>query len=288
MEPAVNNQASGSLDQESQKNLENRENQETMDQSHDHSKMVMAVQKESPDLSAQVKVEEQLGKYIDFTAKFVDETRGVIDLRTIFDKPVLLLPIFFTCTSACDFLQAELANVLNHVGQIPGKDFNIITLSFADDENSSHASRAKKNYGNLIKREVPKEDIMNNWYYLTGDRENIRKLTDSLGFYFIKTGNHLYIHPNVLIILARDGKITRYLYGIDFLPFDVGMALSEAQKGEPGISIKRGVLSFCFDYDPENKTYVFKIFRITGTTILILLTGFIIFLTYPSKKGQGQ
>jgi len=64
------------------------------------------------------------------------------------------------------------------------------------------------------------------------------------------------------------------------------MALSEADKGTPGISIKRGVLSFCFDYDPKNKTYVFKLFRITGTAILILLLGFIIFLLYPSKRDK--
>ncbi len=79
------------------------------------------------------------------------------------------------------------------------------------------------------------------------------------------------------MVLARDGKIIRYLYGSDFLPFDVGMAVNEASKGEPGISIKRGVLSFCFSYDPENKTYVFKMFRITGTAILILLAGFMFF-----------
>lgn len=249
-----------------------------------HESMVIAAQKEEPALAEQVKLEEQLGKFIDFSASFVDENNQPIDLKTIFDKPVLLLPVYFMCTSVCNFLQAELANILNLVGQTPGTEFNIITMSFADDEDAGHAKTSKRNYANLLKRKFP----LKNWYYLTSDNENIRKLTDSLGYYFIKKKEHFYIHPSAMVVLAKDGKIIRYLYGPSFLPFDVGMALSEAVEGEPGISIKRGVLSFCFDYDPENKTYVFKMFRITGTAILILLVGFVLFLVYPSKRSRRK
>lgn len=254
----------------------------------DHLKMVMAAQEEEPALADQVKLEEQLGEFMDFGASFVDENNQPVDLKAIFDKPVLLLPVYFMCTSVCNFLQAELANVLNLVGQTPGKDFNIITVSFADDEDAGHAKTSKRNYANLLKRDLPRDSILKNWYYLTSDNENIRKLTDSIGYYFVKKKDHFYIHPSAMVVLAKDGKIIRYLYGPSFLPFDVGMALSEALEGEPGISIKRGVLSFCFDYDAENKTYVFKMFRITGTAILILLAGFVLFLVYPSKRRRKK
>jgi protein SCO1/2 len=253
---------------------------------HDHGKMVMEAQPESDlaDLAGQVRVDEQLGQFIDFTVRFRDEKDQPVDLKKIFDKPVVLLPIFFSCTSVCNFLQANLANALNRTDQVPGKDYNVITMSFSDDEDFSYARTSKQNYANLIQRDMD----MDKWYYLVGNRENILKLTHSLGYYFIKKEKHFYIHPNAMVVLAKDGKIIRYLYGPDFLPFDVGMALSEAGKGEPGISIKRGVLSFCFDYDPENKTYVFKMFRITGTAILILLTGFLLFLVKGSKKRRGR
>ena len=86
------------------------------------------------------------------------------------------------------------------------------------------------------------------------------------------------------MVLARGGKIVRYLYGPKFPPFDLGMALSEAQQGTPGISIKRRVLSFCYEYDPDQKTYTLNLFRIIGTLVLIGLAGFVIFLLYPSKR----
>jgi len=278
----------GNMDTETMGFGDMEPDQKEMLKEHDHSGMIMAAQKEEPALADQVKLEEQLGEYIDLGASFVDENNKPVDLKTVFDKPVLLLPVYFMCTSVCNFLQAELANVLNFVGQIPGKDFNIISVSFADDEDASHAKTSKRNYANLLKREIPREAILKNWYYLTSDNVNIRKLTDSIGYYFIKKKPHFYIHPSAMVVLAKDGKIIRYLYGPGFLPFDVGMALSEAKAGEPGISIKRGVLSFCFDYDPENKTYVFKMFRITGTAILILLVGFVLFLVYPSKTSRRK
>jgi protein SCO1/2 len=253
---------------------------------HDHEAMMKAAEavESMPDGQGDanlVRVEERLGEYIDFSAKFVDSQNRPVDLRAVFDKPVVLLPVYFMCPSVCTFLQAGLAKALNGTDEIPGKDFNVITLSFSDDEDHTHARGAKYNYSKMVKREMEPD----NWYHLTGDRENILKLTRSLGYYFVKKEPYIYIHPSALVVLAGDGKIIRYLYGQDFLPFDLGMALNEARRGEPGLSIKRGVLSFCFDYDPENKTYVFKMFRITGTAILTLLAGFLLFLIRPARSG---
>lgn len=253
------------------------------DPHHDHAAMVMADETDPAGaLADQVRVDERPGQYVDLDARFLDSRGQPVALGDLFGRPVVLLPIWFLCPSVCSFLQADLAKALNRVNLQPGVDFNVITLSFSDDENPSHALAAKKNYANLIQREFPLE----NWVYLTGDAENIRRVTDSLGYYFVKKQPHFYVHPNAMVVMASDGKIIRYLYGPGFLPFDLGMALTEAQKGEPGVSIKNRVLSFCFDYDPENKTYVFRMFRITGTAILILLAGFLVFLFRPSKKRQ--
>lgn len=248
----------------------------------DHKHAILTETLSDNDLAGQVRIDEQLGSVVAPDTVFRDETGKEIKFESLMGKPAVLLPVYFSCTTICGFLQADLAKALNEVNQVPGRDFNVITLSFADDENETDAAAAKQNYSNLIKREFPLEK----WSYLTGDQENIKKLTDSLGYYFIKKSEHLYIHPSALVVLGKDGKIIRYLYGPNFLPFDLGMALSEAEKGTPGISIKRGVLSFCFDYDPAKKTYAFKLFKITGTIVLIVLTGFIIFLLYPSKRDK--
>ncbi|MCP3899774.1 MAG: SCO family protein [Desulfobacteraceae bacterium] len=246
----------------------------------DHEKKIPA----ETDLASKVRVDEKLGEIIDLDTWFFDENGKKVMLSKFFDKPVVILPIYFFCPTVCNFLQADLAHVLNKIDQIPGKDFNVISLSFSDDETHEHAADAKRNYAKLITKDFP----IDKWLYLTGTKENIKKLTDSIGFFFIKQEKHLYVHPNVLVVLAKDGKITRYVYGPNFLPFDVGMALAEADKGIAGASIKRGVLSFCFNYDPDKKTYVLSIFRITGTVILLFLIGFVLLLIFLPKKQKTK
>jgi protein SCO1/2 len=116
---------------------------------------------------------------------------------------------------------------------------------------------------------------------LTSGEESIRSLTDALGFKFKRTGPHMFIHPNVLIALAPDGTIIRYLYGPRFLPFDIGMALTEAAKGTPGLSIRK-LLTYCFDYDPESKSYVVRSFRFLALGIVVLL-GILFFFVVRKK-----
>ena len=87
---------------------------------------------------------------------------------------------------------------------------------------------------------------------------------------------HSFVHPNVLIVCDRNGKIIRYLYGVRFLPFDIGMAISEAQSGTPSISVRK-VINYCFSYDPEEKRYVFHTFRVAAIVVLIFLGLFYVF-----------
>lgn len=246
---------------------------------HEHVEIEISDPKEK-EIAIDVGVDEKPGEFVDFNTVFFDEKGKRFSFKKYMDRPVVILPAYYYCPKTCSIMIANLANILNKVNHTPGKDYKVITLSFSDDENFEMAAEAKKNYFKLLKRTFPEKS----WKFLTGDRENIKKFTDSVGFRFTKRAKNIYSHPNVLIVAGPDGKIIRYLYGPSFLPFDVGMAISEAEKGLPGISIKK-VISYCFDYDPKNKKYVFKTFRIAGTVIILLLVVFFIFLVLkPGRK----
>jgi len=121
------------------------------------------------------------------------------------------------------------------------------------------------------------------WRFLTGTQDAIFQLTDAVGFKFQRQGD-AFEHPASLIILSPDGKIVRYLYGLTYLPFDLKMALTEAQEGKVRPTIRR-VLLFCFSYDPEGRTYVFNILKVAGILVLFLAAIFTIILV---TKGRGQ
>jgi protein SCO1/2 len=117
---------------------------------------------------------------------------------------------------------------------------------------------------------------------LTGDKDNIRKLTDATGFHF-KRVEEDFEHPVSLIILAPNGKITRYMYGTDFLPFDLKMALIEASQGKIGPAISK-VVRFCFRYDPKANKLVFNTLKVTGAVTLVFALSFVAFLIFKGRK----
>ena len=89
------------------------------------------------------------------------------------------------------------------------------------------------------------------------------------------------------LIISPDGKITRYLYGLDFLPFDLKMAIIEAQKGLAKPTINK-VLQYCFNYDPQGQSYTLSVTRVAGTIIMffavIIFFGLIISRRRSIKK----
>jgi len=232
-----------------------------MQQPHDHEAMERQSQSD-----AQVGVDELLGEKIALDAVFVDAQGRELRIGEAISRPTLLLPIFFTCTVTCPIMLANLANAINDVPLEFGSDYGVIAFSFDEDDDPEIARASKSNYTKILEEGLPAAE----WRFLTGNEESIRSLTDSLGFRFKRTGKHLFIHPNVLIALAPDGTIIRYLYGPRFLPFDVGMALTEAAKGTPGLSIRK-VLTYCFDYDPQSRSYVLRSLRFLALGVLAVL-----------------
>ncbi len=147
-------------------------------------------------------------------------------------------------------------------------------------ETSEVASRAKENYLKIVGDDFPPAE----WHFLTGTIENIKAVTDSLGFRFKKMDDTTFIHPSALMILDAKGRIIRYVYG-SFLAGDIEMAILDAQKGTPSLSVKR-LLAFCFNYDPDTNKSLFQIVKVSVIALFALALGFVFF--YFRKKTQKE
>jgi protein SCO1 len=109
----------------------------------------------------------------------------------------------------------------------------------------------------------------------------------SIGFTY-QTVNNQVVHPILMVALAPGGKVVRYLYGNNPLPFDITMAMTEANKGHLGLSVKRA-LAFCFSYDPKGKRYAINVLRIGGMVVAAFAIAFFLALTLGGrKKGQKR
>ena len=146
-----------------------------------------------------------------------------------------------------------------------GKDYQVLTISFDPSEDTQLARQKKKNYLASMKK---KEKAITGWQFFTSDSADIKRLTDATGFKYKKTGND-YVHSASLIFLSPSGKITRYLNGTYFLPFEFKMALVEASKGQSGPTINK-ILQYCYSYDPAGQQYVLNITKVAGSIIMLL------------------
>jgi protein SCO1/2 len=233
---------------------------------------------EQPEDQAVMGIDQKLGQYVPLDLTFSDETGHPVTLRQLIHKPTILALVYLHCPNVCSLLLQNLADVLNKLPGEPGKEYTVLSISFDETEKPSLALQKKKAYLKMIEKPFP-EDA---WRFLTGNKENIHQLTDAVGFHFKRVGDD-FEHPVALIILAPDGKIVRYMYGADPLPFDLKLALVEASQGRIGPAISK-IARFCFSYDPKGKKLVFNMLKVTGTVTLLFALSFIIFLLFKGRK----
>ena len=226
-----------------------------------------------------VGIDEKLGDYLPKDAQFVNSLGDTVLLGDLLKKPTLLSIVYYECPGICAPLLAELGWLLGKIELKPVEDFQIITISMDHTETHEIAHRWKQNYFDGMKKKADK----NAWTFLTGDSVNVNNVTNALGFYFKKEGKD-FTHPGAIMAISPEGKISRYLLGVQFNPFDVKMALLDAESGKTNPTVAK-VLKFCFSYDPDGRRYSLNVTRISGVIVFISLGLFLFGVVLKKKKA---
>ena len=230
-----------------------------------------------------VGIVEKLGAHLPLDLEFYDEEGNLVSLRQVITKPTIITFVYYRCPGICSPLLTELSEIVEKLDLEPGIDYQILTLSFDHRETPDLAAGKKESYLTVMDRAVDP----NAWRFFTGDSAEIDAVTHAAGFYFKPEGND-FVHAGALIIVSPEGKITRYINGIRYLPFDVKMAVIEASEGKTGPTVAK-LLRFCFSYDPEGKTYAFDVTRVSAVLIIGFVAVFVVvFVVKPKKKSERE
>ena len=220
----------------------------------------------------QIDVIENLGKYVPLDAEFIDEDGKVVKLASFFESeiPTVLTLNYFECPMLCTLVLNGLAESLKNLTLNAGEDFQVITIDINPNEKTLFANQKKKNYVNGFGLQNIKDD----WHFLTGDQVNIKKVADSIGYiYYYDNQRDEYMHPAAITLLSPEGKISRYLYGIEYPTKDLKLGLLEASEGKIGSTLDKIIL-YCYHYDPYKNTYTIfatNIMRLGGIFTIIFL-----------------
>ena len=219
-------------------------------------------------------ISEKLGETIPLNLTFFNESNDTVTLGELITKPTILSFVYFDCPGLCSPLLSGVSEVVNKMDMQLGDQYQIITISFNTRDTPEKAAIKKKNFVQKISQDHRKD-----WIYLTGNQQNIDAITQAVGFKYKAQGLD-FAHPSAIIMLSPQGKITRYLYGLTYLPFDVKMAVIEAQQGIERPTINK-LLQYCFAYDPASHSYTIQVTRIVGGFILFILL--VVFVTLIIK-----
>ena len=230
------------------------------------------------DKQMQVSFDEKQGQFAALDTKLVNEKGDTVLLKDVIDKPTILNLVYYECPGTCSPLMFGVSKFIDEVDLKPGKDYEVITISFDPSEKINLGIEKKAAYVSTMKN----KEAAKYWRFFVSDSLNIAKLTKSVGFNYVKRNNQ-YIHPTELIALGPDGKIIRYLRGIEFLPFDIKITMVEAANGKIGPSINR-LLAICYSYDTKGNQFVFNVTRVSAIIILFFVILLFIFLSLSRLK----
>lgn len=236
------------------------------------------------DDDVEIGIVEHLDEYLPDSILLINEQGEQVWLADVIDKPTIINFVYYRCPGICSPLMEAVAGVMDKSEMVPGKDYQVLTISFDPRETIDLGIRKKTNYLNLMNNPVKIEEAKIGWLFFVSDSASIIKATNATGFKYKKTGND-FLHAASLTVTSPDGKITRYLNGMFFLPFEWKMAIVEASKGQSGATLNK-VLRFCFTYDPVGQSYVLNITKISGTIILFFALVLLLFLVLKPKRKK--
>lgn len=231
-----------------------------------------------PPALREIGFDQNLNERVPLDTTFTDEAGRTVHLGDYFGaRPVVMLFAYYECPMLCTQVINGLATALNVLSLRPGVDFEIVTVSFDPRDTPAAASAKKARYIERYKQ----AGAAGGWHFLTGTQASIDRLTKAAGFRYVwDAPTAQFAHPSGVIVLTPDGRLARYLFGIEYGPRDLRFAVVEASSGRVG-NAADALLLYCYHYDPMTGRYGFVIMRamrLAGAATVLALAAFIVIM----------
>lgn len=237
---------------------------------------------------AEVGVTEHLGARVPRDVNFITSDRRPVTLGHYFDgrRPVVLNLVYHRCPMLCGMVLNAVIRALSQTQWTVGDQFQAVTISIDPRDTPEVAAQKRRRTLEAYGR----AGAENGWHFLTGSDAEVRRVADAVGFrYRFDPREDQYAHAAVTILLTPDGRVARYLYGIDYKPVDVRVGLLEASQGRTINTIERLIL-YCYHYDPEAQGYVLvarRVMQVGGVITMLALGGLLGTLWWRERRKRA-
>lgn len=232
----------------------------------------------SSDITSKMGIDDRRRNMVPLSLEFTDETGKTVMLRDLVkDKPVIFVPIFYTCKSSCTVITNSVIEAVRKINRLKlDRDYRVISISIHPHDTYKDAAAKKQELEEAVGKVMHVGGVHNGWRLLTGTPANVKQVTDAVGFrFYYDEKRDVMSHPAGIMILTRDGMVSRYFYGVEYVPALVLEALDDAEKNRIGPEAEKRLFG-CLEYDATRGRYKLVVFRALQVgcvlTFLVLAT----------------
>jgi protein SCO1 len=242
----------------------------------------------STEVLKKVGIEQKLNSQIPLDLSFRDEEGREVRLGDYFrgGKPVVLTLVYYECPMLCNQVLNGVVGSLQALSFTPGREFEVVTVSFDPREGPELAAKKKETY---LKR-FGREGAGAGWHFLTGDKASIDALAQSVGFrYAWDEQSQQFAHASAIMVATPEGRLSHYFYGIEYSPKDLRLALVESSKGQIGTPVDELIL-YCYHYDPATGRFapVMAVLRAAGVLTVFGVVALVVFLVRLTRRKEEE
>ncbi|PSH03810.1 MAG: SCO family protein [Acidobacteria bacterium] len=233
-------------------------------------------------------IDQHLNEQVPLNLTFNDEQGKPVKIGEYFHegRPVILNLVYFQCPMLCTEVLNGLTSALKVIKFVPGKEFEVVTVSFDPRETPQLAANKKEMY----LKKLGKPEAAKGWHFLTGEQSQISELAKAVGFrYRFDPKLDQFVHAAGIMLITPTGKIAQYYYGVEYSAKDMRLGIVEASQNRIG-SLADQVLLYCYHYDPRTGRYgatITNIVRLGGIVTVIVLGSVLVLLFRKEKQDQG-
>jgi protein SCO1 len=233
----------------------------------------------------EVRYDQRLGSQVPMDLPFRDEAGRRVRLGDTFGRrPAILVLAYYHCPMLCDMVLQGVETSLKPLSLAPGKDFDVVVASIDPKETPAMGAKKKRE----ILERYARPGTAAGWHFLTGEQPSIDRLANAVGFkYVYDPQRDQFAHAAGMVILTPQGRVSRYLFGLEYPARDVRLGLIESADGRIGGLVDQ-ILLYCFHYDPVVGRYsaaVLKIVRLAG---IASVAGLGLLVALLRRRGAAQ
>jgi len=235
-----------------------------------------------------VGIDQRLNEQVPLNLTFKDEQGKTVRLGDYFHegRPVILNLVYFQCPMLCTEVLNGLTSTLKVMKFVPGKEFEVLTISIDPRETPQLAANKKEMY----LKKLGNPEAAKGWHFLTGEQSQIAALADAVGFrYHFDAKLDQFAHAAGIMLLTPAGKVAQYYFGVEYSAKDMRLGIVEASQNKIG-SLADYVLLYCYHYDPRTGRYgatITNIVRLGGVTTVLILGSALVMLFRKEKHDQS-